>query len=1109
MTSKKSIFIIILIIILDSSFFYSQLSGAIPGKEKNGYSFGVSYGGANQFSDIPTTSKSWGAALSLGKTLYYDEYSPVSFDLLANASFLVTKGLDLDPKIKPFNNPVLQNTDYDIFYFNYKNSMFNLGIDGKITLNKFRNEQKWYTSFLLGGNWGIYTVNMDLKDASGNYYTSQFNGLQNLSNREKKKQLKNIFDGKYETKAEGFDKLAIKSTLMPSFGIEAGFDITNFISVFVADKLFYANTNYIDGDIHTDMAKDFLNYYSVGLNFYFHKKHPKYRPYRPVNHDEPADDTGYKIPKEVEEHNFPEVKIIVPSERPYISSSSELLVKAKITNIKSALDIYCKVNGEQVAFDFNKKFIQFVAHLKPGDNKIQIYGKNEFGQSRDIITVKYLNEREDMKDPEIQLVNPSESVSKSDDDIITIKALIFFVDDKKDISILANGQPFKRYKYNPETGEFKIKVRLAEGLNKFEIIAENEKGKVNNQFDIYYKMDPPKNVEENEGDTGNNGDNGNSEINDNNQNNDDNGNNESASNGEPVIKIIEPQSSYTNLKDTDLLEFKAKITGLSSKDQITFTVNDRKNKFFDFDPVSGILEDKISLFDDVSIIKLVAKNDYGTATKEITVMINGEDNEENEKIDKKIQFVSVSKPDEDCKVDIVAKIDDAFSKNELKLFLNQFEIKNFSFGKSNHTLKSTLYLDEGKNIIKIIFENNDNPESEVYKINCNLNGEVDVDDENDGNDEEDEIDKSEPVISVEYPAKESTVNSEEITFKASVEHVTSKEDIRIKLNNEPLYGFNFDPETGDVFTDMKLNEGPNIIYISAENPYGKAENTIAFKYEVPLKGPPSVLINSPRNGFTTDEETAVFRASIENVRNVEDIYVTFNGDDYQDFQYDKARGIIFSHLTLRLGKNTLRVEAENRLGTDADEVTFQFRKKVVPAVKILTPRKGLVMLSAFTPLEAIVQNIDRKTDAVIYVNGEPNRAFKLANERITAKIYLKNGKNEIIVKASNDYGMDADTTYVNFGGKPKKPSITLINPKKSGLTVHDKNFTFKAKVEGIKHSSNVNLTVNDNKIEDVFYYRQDKTVKADVKLKKGWNYITIVAHNDAGSEELKLKIFLD
>lgn len=1087
MTSKKNFLIIILIIIFDSSFFYSQLSGATLGKEKNGYSFGVSYGGANQFSDIPTNSKSWGTSLSMGKNLYYDEDSPIAFDLLGNLSYFITKGLDLDPKLKPFNNSVLQNTNYDIFYFNYKNSMFNIGLDGKITLNKYRQEHKWYTSLLLGGNWGIYTVNMDINDQSGKDYNSQFKEIQNLSDKEKKKQLKTILDGKYETKATGFDKLGLKSTLMPSFGIEAGYDLTDYLSIYVSDKLYYANTNYIDGEITTDNTNDFLNYYSIGLNYYFHKNHPAYKSYSPVTNEEPDNDTGYKIPKEVEEHNFPEVKIIIPEERPFISSSTELLVKARISNIKSALDIYCKVNGEQVAFDFNTKFIQFIAHLIPGENKIMIYGKNEFGQSRDIISVYYANEREEITEPEIKLINPKEQVTKSDEDILTIKAIIPFVKDKNDIQILANGQAFKKYKYNPETGEFKIKVRLAEGLNKFEIIAENEKGKVNNQFDVYYKMDPPKENKENTTPVENN---------------------TSGSDEKPKIEIINPVSSTVNLKNTDLLDFEAKITGLNDKNQIIFTVNDRKNKYFDFDPVSGILKDKISLFDDISIIKLVAENDFGITTKEMTVLINDAKYDKDDNIKKEIEFIDVTQPDEDCKINIKVKIDNATSKNELKLFLNQFEIKNFSFNNTKHILKSTLYLDEGENTIKVIFENGDNNNSGDYNITCNLNGEPDIDNGND-DDEEDQIDKSEPIIIVQYPEKESTVNSEEITFKATAEHVTTKEDIRIKLNNKPVYNFNFDPETGDIMTDLKLTEGPNIINITAENPYGIANNTIAFKYEIPLKGPPSVLINSPRNGFTTDDETVVFRATIDNVKNVEDIYVTFNGDDYQDFQYDKERGIIFSYLPLTLGKNTLRVEAENRLGSDADEVVFQYRKKIVPAVKILTPKKGLIILSAFTPLEAIVQNVNKKTDAIIYVNGKPYRSFKLEKEKLTSKIYLKNGKNEIIVKATNDYGTDTDTTYVNFGGKPEKPEIILINPKKSGMTVYEKNLTLKAKIKGIRHSSNVNISFNNNDIENIFYFKQDKTIKADLKLKKGWNYITIMAHNDAGSNELKLKIYLD
>ena len=1085
MTSKKNFFIIALIIILDSSFFYSQLSGATLGKEKNGYTFGISMGKANQFSDIPTTSGCWNTSLSMGKNLYYDEDSPISFDLLGEISYVVTKGLDIDPKFKPFNeNAVLKNTDYDIFYFNYKNSIFSIGIDSKLSLNKYRSDQKWYTALLLGGNLGIYSTKMDLKDAAGNYYVEQFKEVQNLSDSEKKKKLKSIFDGKFESKAEDFNKLGLKTSLMPSIGLEAGYDITRFLSIFIRDKLYFTNSNYIDGDIRTDNTNDLLNTYSLGLNYYFHKKTKEYKSYRKHTDSDEIEDNGYKIPVEVEEHNLPEVKIIVPAERPYTSSSKELLIKARITNIKSALDVYCKVNGKNVAFDFNTKFVQFIAQLVPGKNKIQIYGKNQNGQSRDIITVFYNEKGQKISEPEINLINPSEPVLKSEEDIFTIKAIIPYVKDKNNIRILANGQPFKSYKFNPETGEFRIKVRLAEGLNQFEIIAENEEGKAINQFDIYYKMEPPKETPPVDNQNGN-----------------------QSQSSMPKIEIIHPVSSTTDLKNTDLLDFKAKVSGVNDKNQILFTVNDRKNKYYDFDASTGILEDKISLFDDITIIKLVAKNQYGTAIKELTVVLNGGEKKVESNSEKSVNFVNVTKPDNDCKVDIEVKVENATSKRELKLFLNQFEIRNFSFNSNDHLLKSTLYLDEGKNVIKVIFESATQEETGIYNINCNLNGESGQVENNENEDEE--FKNSKPVISVDYPQNASVVNTEEITFKANVVFVPQKEDIRIKLNDDPVYDFNFDIETGGIVADLKLDEGPNIIYISAENQNGIEERTIAFNYEIPLKGPASVLINSPRNRFKTDEAMAVFRATVENVKDIENIYVMFNGEEYRDFQFDKEREIIFSHLQLRLGKNTLRVEAENRLGSDSDEVTFEYRKKVVPAVKITYPRKGLIVLSAHTPLEAIVQNVRKKTDAIIYVNGKQNRSFKLENEKLTAKVYLKIGRNEIIVKATNDYGMDADTTYIDFGGKPSKPEIILVKPAKSGITVDDSNYHFEIKINGIKHSSAVNLTLNNSKIEDVFYYRKDKLVKADLKLRKGWNYINVVATNNVGSDSVKVKVFLE
>lgn len=72
---------------------------------------------------------------------------------------------------------------------------------------------------------------------------------------------------------------------MPSVGLELGYDITDYVTVFVANKLYLGASNKIDGEVHIDDNKDKLNYLNLGLNVYFGKKSatlPRIRDYESV-----------------------------------------------------------------------------------------------------------------------------------------------------------------------------------------------------------------------------------------------------------------------------------------------------------------------------------------------------------------------------------------------------------------------------------------------------------------------------------------------------------------------------------------------------------------------------------------------------------------------------------------------------------------------------------------------------------------------------------------------------------------------------------------------------------------------------------------------------------
>ncbi|MGE5354737.1 MAG: hypothetical protein ACM3PT_00720 [Deltaproteobacteria bacterium] len=1068
MKPNKSLVIILSILILDCSFFYSQLSGAELGKSKGGYIASISYGHARQFSDIPSAGGGWGTNVSLGKNLYYDQDAMFGFDLVGNLFFNKTKGLETDEVTKPFINEILKKSDYNTYFMNHKTSMFGLGVDGKLTYNKSREDQNWYGALQIGGNWGIYSVKMDMEDAGGKSYKDQFDLIKNLKDSEKEKKLDEVMDGKYESKAEDFGALGLKSTLMPSVGLEFGYDITDYLTVFVANKLFLRASNRIDGEVHIDDNRDKLNYLNLGLNVYFGKKRatlPRMKDYESVP-SKPVE-SGYRIPREVESHNFPEVKIVQPDQRSFTSDIRLIQVKARITNISSALDVYCKQNENKLDFEFSTNYVTFNVNLKNGENKIQVYGKNENGESRDIITIFYYGT--DVDKPIIKLTEPPSVRYKAVEDVFTIKAQIDNIKSKEDLKILANGTPMKSYNFNASTREFKIKVRLAEGLNNFEIIATNEAGSVSSAFDIYFNADIP----------------------------------DDSTGGLPDIEIISPGSGGSSKIEKEIIDFKAKVKGVKDRNAIRLSINGLDNTKFNFNPETGEITDRISLKPGETTITVTAINVFGEASNEVTVIFD----KKIENAKKNIIFTEVSNPDFDCNINITVKIIGATGKKDIGLYLNNNEIKNFSFSNSTSTMKSSLFLDEGDNIIKVVLNRDGASETEIYTVKCLPAGDDTGDVQTDNSDTG--TTAAAPLAEIVFPLNHSKVETKNVTLQARIENINSKNDVRLSLNGEPVYDFSYSESLKELRAEISLAEGENKIFLSATNTYGVFEKELIIIYEEPLAGPASVLINSPRNGFNTEDKTTVFRATIQNVKKPEDISVRLNDQDFTDYNFDEEKGIIFGYLPARLGQNNLIVSASNRLGSDSDDVVFYSRKEHVPAVKIISPKNNVIMGVAFVPIEAIVQNIKKSTSVVIYSNGVAHRSLKLTGDKLESNVPLKKGSNQIIVKAVNDFGSAADTLYVQFGGKPEIPEITFLNPATTGTTVRNKELKFEAKVTGIRHSSNVELYFNEVLVDEVYFFKNESKIAADLKLIKGLNIIRLSATNDTGVDEKSIKIYFD
>lgn len=1107
MMFKKKLIYITLLFLFQHSLFYSQLSALDFDKNQGYWSVGAQYGSAYQWSDVDSRSGGWGTSLTLGKNLFYDEFALLSLDMRSRLFFGVSEGLDATPIVNIEGNEVLNGTQEfnylanpGYFFHNYKTSLLGLDIEPSLTFNKFRADDRWFVSLYGGAGLAAFSSRMDLSDTDGNYGNRFASIDQSASRSDIKKELKQILDGKYESRADGFVDRALKFGFMPSIGVELGYDLTDYLTAFLGHRTQFSRTDHLDGVDYSDPDSDLLNYTHIGLQVNFSKRFKRVRSSNiGVNTSNPARFPGYD--EEAPPHGYPIVKISYPEIDWFNTSKSEMEVVADLENVYSVLDISCMVNGKEVAFDYNKDQVKFYAYFQRGTNVLKVQVRNDKGEARDIKRVIYspveengnIEEKYEENRPAIELISPEELNYYAEEDIIDIQAFIENVDVKDDIKLSANGMDLNTFKFDPNLGILSLKVRLAKGTNTFLLTAYNAYGKMEQEFKIFYGVDPESEivVDENEEDVLPP-----AEQND---------YPPLESNTKPTVSILSPKTNpfYTN---TDKVFFQAETHGVSTKQDITFLINGVQNYFFDFDKSNKIVSDEIHLMTPETKIKIQTKNEYGTAESTLMIIYGDPPGIETEPVKKKIiANVDVTQPDEYCQSDFLVSFNEPVKKSDIQIRMNDFELRNYRYAEAERELKFSLYLDEGNNDIVIAVGVDDRSEQARINLNCGDGsvGKVILDDEP-------VVDTSPASLDQLLPADQFTTEEQDIILRFKASNVRSKEGVMIFVNDEIINDFEFDPNTGEVRALISLLPNENEIIVRISNDYGTDEATRMYFYDEPFRSPPSVVINSPRNGFSTDENSMIFRASVDFIKSIDDVEVFLNDKALTDYSYNEEFGKIQAIIPVRLGKNTIEVIASNKLGTNSEKVTFSYRMEYVPAVQILGPKEGLEYRKSFAMLSGIVQNMKSKQGIGIQINRKPFLAINYDEneEMVSARLLLEKGNNEIILSAKNDFGFASDTINIFFRGAPEKPTIQFIQPAKDGTIVSNALFNLEAAVTEINHSINVDLTVNGRIIDEVYYFKEEKVVRAEFNLKKGRNDIKLSATNDTGQTSESTTVYL-
>jgi outer membrane protein OmpA-like peptidoglycan-associated protein len=261
-----------------------------PAKPRNQWEVGIKGGLSAISGDVRSRIPTLGLGVHVRKAFGY------VFSMRLEYDYLNAKGLNFAPSGAFKRNPVLEEINRKVngtywnntIYYNYKTNIQELSLQGVVTLNNIR-FHKAKTGMNFYGFGGIapmfYAPKYNALNKSGLPY--DFSGITSVTYDNRKtaiKQLKNLLDDTYETRAE-IDPLQPKLGNHPfkvGFVVGAGVQIklTNRFNVAIEDKFTSVKTDLLDGQQWQEnygngnagavaQSRDFdsYNFVSLGLNY--------------------------------------------------------------------------------------------------------------------------------------------------------------------------------------------------------------------------------------------------------------------------------------------------------------------------------------------------------------------------------------------------------------------------------------------------------------------------------------------------------------------------------------------------------------------------------------------------------------------------------------------------------------------------------------------------------------------------------------------------------------------------------------------------------------------------------------------------------------------------
>lgn len=466
----------------------------------------------------------------------------------------------------------------------------------------------------------------------------------------------------------------------------------------------------------------------------------------------------YNQPQELE----PSVQITNPSVDPYTSTSAVATINATILNVSGRNNVTFTVNGRtNTNFSFSgTSFVATGVNLTAGNNVVRITGTNNTGTAQDITTLIY---QPAPPPPTVTITNPNRNPTTVQTSSINIAATITNVADRNGVTFTINGRTSTGFNFSG-TSFTANNINLTQGRNTFTITGRNSAGQASQSTVVVYEVPVL----------------------------------------EPTVQITTPaQDPYRSTQSTTTIN--ATIRNVSSRNNVTFTVNGRTSTNFSFSGTSFVANN-VSLNNGNNNIVITGSNSSGTAqdTRVITYTAP------------KPPGVNITSPSANPfntssnRVTINATIDNVLSSRDVTFTVNGRQMTNFTFSGRNFTA-SNVPLNNGQNVFQVTGRNTAGQASDnttvIYTPML-----------------------PRPTVTITAPSGNPATSSLSVAnVTATVTNVPDRSGISVTVNGRSVTNFLYNGTTVNV-TNLVLALGNNTVIITGTNRSGSASDSKVIVY---------------------------------------------------------------------------------------------------------------------------------------------------------------------------------------------------------------------------------------------------------------------------------------